>query len=151
MALGTSRATWETISFHELHPLPVLSLACPVSVPPNPPTLVAQAQSVFSFIVGVYRPQCWWWEAMVTLRKLLLVLVLVFVPGQRLRAYLGLLVIGAAFVIHVLAWPFVEPKYNKMEWISLLSAILTLLCGLIVLEVPGGLGRGLCGCPSVLP
>ena len=101
-------------------------------------SLGPKAQNLFSFVVGVYRMNCWWWESVVTLRKLLLVFIIVFVHEQRLRAYLALLVLGGAFVAHILAWPFVEAKYNKAEWAALLSTILSLLLGLCLMEVCWG-------------
>ena len=80
-----------------------------------------------------YEPQYWWWEAVETLRKLVLISVLTVV-SEDATSYLW-----AAFLVSLFALvgqgafqPFIEPLLDRVQALSLLVTCLTIFYGLML-------------------
>ena len=81
----------------------------------------------FGVLYNRYRREAWWWELLEQARKLLLISVLVMVPGGvQPRLLAGLAIALTALLAHTYYMPYSSPKINLLNFVALLSTLLTL-------------------------
>ena len=81
---------------------------------------------VFSFLVVGYREDWWFWETLVMMRKLAIVVVSVYIAHGTLQTYAAAWVLTAALAAHSWAQPYVWPSITRLEQISLATLVVTL-------------------------
>jgi hypothetical protein len=94
-------------------------------------------RNLLGFLISGYKPELYFWECVVLLRKVLLAAVTTTLapagPGMQLTT--SLLVILAALILHARFMPHVDFTFNALESASLGVAALTMLGGFyVVLE-----------------
>jgi len=89
-------------------------------------------QLKFGFLYVGYSRKYYWWEVWVTIRKLAIVFVTVFVHqvGPITEATSGIIVLGITLASHLHCQPYETKDLNDMETASLYVSILTLSSGL---------------------
>eukprot|EP00198_Chlamydomonas_reinhardtii_P010737 XP_001700074.1 predicted protein [Chlamydomonas reinhardtii] len=96
----------------------------------NDPAFAAK----YGFVFGEYRPQYFYWESIIMLRKLVMVVVIVYVGyiGVGVQVLVALGVLMLATVMQLLCRPFREPAMNDLERLSLYSTCSTLYLSLFL-------------------
>ena len=86
----------------------------------------------FGFIFkGTYR-ETWWWEFLVLLRKLILVLAAVFAREDPVRgAYACIYVLEASIVMHLIIGPYESRRQHRLEFASLGLLLFTYHAGIL--------------------
>lgn len=89
----------------------------------------------WGFVYGEYRPRFFFWESVVMLRKLLMVVVIVYVGyvGEGVQVLVAMGVLITAMVVQLLFAPFREPFMNTLERVSLYATCATLYASLFFL------------------
>jgi WW domain len=90
----------------------------------NPSLLSKSKRYVLGALTAPYRGHATWWKISVLLRRLILVLVVVFAKGRGWRMVAASIVNLFVLLLHVLSKPFLHWIDNVMEGISLLSLVL---------------------------
>ena len=90
-----------------------------------------KASRAFTFIIGGYRKNVWFWETFIFLRKFLVIIVVYFVEGSELQTLLVSWIIAAAFGLHERVKPLEYETTDLLERISLLSLFVTLSLALL--------------------
>jgi hypothetical protein len=90
----------------------------------DPAAALSQATTTFKARFGLlyrpYRPQCWYWTAVVLLRRAVLITVYVFAPPTGMHSWLtacNFTILGS----HLIYQPYRSIKENNMETLALLS------------------------------
>lgn len=110
-------------------------IACPVLVwdPNSSGEEEKLAIKRSGMIFSMFQVECWYWELCEMLRKFMMVTVLVFIfPGEPAQIGIGLLIVFAFLVLHLLLKPFATPDLNNMQTVSQVSLLLTLFVGLML-------------------
>jgi hypothetical protein len=98
---------------------------------------------VFMFLVGGYKSEFWYWQAVIMVRKLLLAMVTVFISKDlpELQNYCAMWIMMLALTLQLWLKPNTEKMHNNVEAFSLSAIAVTLNFGLIYFwpDVPGGL------------
>eukprot|EP01012_Entosiphon_sulcatum_P008570 TRINITY_DN14698_c0_g1_i1.p1 TRINITY_DN14698_c0_g1~~TRINITY_DN14698_c0_g1_i1.p1 ORF type:complete len:4384 (-),score=244.51 TRINITY_DN14698_c0_g1_i1:47-12031(-) len=90
------------------------------------------AGNLFFFLLAGYKPDKWWfWEAVQLLRKMVIVLVVVFVVDSRQQTYVGMWAMATALALHLYAHPYVFDGLNTLEAASLAVITVTLNLSLL--------------------
>eukprot|EP01043_Picozoa_sp_COSAG02_P015089 COSAG02_NODE_634_length_19259_cov_9.871347_8_plen_2349_part_00 len=85
----------------------------------------------FGFLVTKMKTEYFWWEILISFRKLFLVVATKFADGQRLPCSLvNLFITVAAFGFQVYTLPFANDDANIAEALTLLATVLILVLGL---------------------
>eukprot|EP01046_Picozoa_sp_COSAG06_P033819 COSAG06_NODE_3487_length_5273_cov_1.389254_3_plen_684_part_00 len=85
----------------------------------------------FGFLVTKMKTEYFWWEILISFRKLSLVVATKFADGQRLPCSLvNLFITVAAFGFQVYTLPFANDDANIAEALTLLATVLILVLGL---------------------
>ena len=109
---------------------------------------------VFMFLVGGYKQKYWYWQAVIMVRKLLLVMVNVFIPKEllELQNYCAMWVMLVALVLQLWLKPNIEDMHNNVEAFSLAAITITLNFGLIYFwpAVPSGANEFITVCLIIL-
>ena len=88
----------------------------------------ARTFRVFSFLVAGFELDRWYWETTIYVRKLLIVLIMVFIPDTRagvtLQIYCGIWIIACAAALHWWADPY-EQQLRSMHYLEALSLACT--------------------------
>eukprot|EP00002_Diphylleia_rotans_P028454 TRINITY_DN5746_c0_g1_i5.p1 TRINITY_DN5746_c0_g1~~TRINITY_DN5746_c0_g1_i5.p1 ORF type:complete len:364 (+),score=42.48 TRINITY_DN5746_c0_g1_i5:401-1492(+) len=89
-------------------------------------------QRKYGFLYLPYHEKCYWWEVIVTIRRLLIGLILSTVPYDQpyLLAILVFSVLQASILMQHAYWPFRNENENKLEIVSLYMILFFFLCGL---------------------
>eukprot|EP01012_Entosiphon_sulcatum_P004582 TRINITY_DN11848_c0_g1_i1.p1 TRINITY_DN11848_c0_g1~~TRINITY_DN11848_c0_g1_i1.p1 ORF type:complete len:1848 (-),score=223.38 TRINITY_DN11848_c0_g1_i1:175-5718(-) len=87
---------------------------------------LAETQRTFAFLVADYKVKRWYWECIVTLRKLLIVLIVVFLRDARLQCYAGMWTMCTNLAVQWRGRPFLNPLFDKLEGLSLCILTITL-------------------------
>jgi hypothetical protein len=90
----------------------------------------AAANALFFFSTGGFRPTLWFWEAVITVRKGMLIGLSVLVVVVQLRGYVCLWVTLIALVIHTKMQPYADGRLQNLETLSL--ATLSVTYGLVL-------------------
>ena len=67
----------------------------------------------------------YWWEAVVLLRKLAVLVVAAVVVDPYLQVLFAIVVVNAALVLHVMYRPYDRTDLNNLETFALLSLLVT--------------------------
>merc|ERR1711871_784247 len=87
----------------------------------------------YSLLMSGYKREYWWWEIVISARKVLLVGIAVFMGnfGTETQFFCAVLVIVASFALQVHCRPMANDLLNKVENCSLGVLFLTLYLGLL--------------------
>ena len=90
-------------------------------------------QREFGFLVGCYEPKMFYWELIITLRKMLIIAVTVAFSSvsTAFQALTSLLVLSVSILVHRSMKPFTDPTFNSLELQGLLVTVITLYAGLL--------------------
>jgi hypothetical protein len=89
---------------------------------------------MFMFLIGGYKDSFWFWQAIIMIRKLLLVLIIVFIETNKvLQAYMGMWSMSLALIVQIVFKPNIASDHNVVEAISLAIITITLNLGLLYL------------------
>jgi hypothetical protein len=92
----------------------------------------ALTQMIFMFLIGGYKDTFWFWQAIIMIRKLVLVLIIVFIgDNPQLQSYCGMWAMSIALVIQIWFEPNSKPEFNLVEGLSLAIITVTLNLGLL--------------------
>ncbi|CUF41122.1 transmembrane protein, putative [Bodo saltans] len=91
----------------------------------------ALTNAIFLFLSGGYKAQYWFWQALIMIRKLLLVLVRVFIVDEQIQSAAGMWVMSLALALQLWLSPNENQDHNTVEAGSLAVITLTLNLGLI--------------------
>jgi len=89
-----------------------------------------KVQKMYTFIFKSYQNNALFWEAAILARKVILILISVFITSQYLQAYLGFLLLALYFHSSYKLSPYNNPQLNVAEAISLASSAFILYSGL---------------------
>eukprot|EP00003_Mantamonas_plastica_P005457 TRINITY_DN1438_c0_g2_i1.p1 TRINITY_DN1438_c0_g2~~TRINITY_DN1438_c0_g2_i1.p1 ORF type:complete len:2790 (-),score=923.47 TRINITY_DN1438_c0_g2_i1:15-8384(-) len=91
-----------------------------------------KVQDRYRFLYDGYKTTRFYWEAVVMIRKVLIVMVIVFYREKPLtQLYSSLWVIFAALIAHLFARPFATHLTSRLEMFSLITTVVTLMTGLL--------------------
>eukprot|EP00743_Colponemidia_sp_Colp-15_P014672 GILK01017446.1.p1 GENE.GILK01017446.1~~GILK01017446.1.p1 ORF type:complete len:725 (+),score=57.33 GILK01017446.1:298-2175(+) len=92
---------------------------------------------MFLFLTGGYKEEFWFWQAIIMIRKMVLVSVLVFLTDGMLQSYAATWIMSISLVLQVWLNPAEKTEHNLVEAISL--AIITATLNLSLLYFWKGL------------
>jgi hypothetical protein len=94
---------------------------------PRKPTKTApnRAKNRYYFLIAGYKQKRWFWEVIVTLRKIAQAFIIVFVKKSEQATYYSMLML-LALTLHVVLEPF-EPKWNKLNNLEQISMAILLV------------------------
>lgn len=105
---------------------------------------MAKVQMRLGFLYNSYEPPAFWWECAELLKKFLLCSLIIFIdPGTLAQIAVAFVISIAFFVAEIFLSPYLEDNNDLYSFLSSLSTLLTLFCGL-VLKVPSDLVGSLC-------
>jgi len=90
------------------------------------------------FLSDGYKPRLRWWEATVLIRKMALVMTASLVQDASSQVAAAIFVLVPALVLQMRFWPFVEPRFNILEAMSVSTMIITATLSLVFLRAQGG-------------
>ena len=100
--------------------------------------------SRMGFVLGPYRVQFWWWQAIEHLHKLLMIVLLRFIdPASPSPLISGCAITFGFLVLNEIVQPYCSDGLNGLQRMILLSQFLTLFLGIIVSirdYIPGNQG-----------
>ena len=89
------------------------------------------AFDTFNFLMSGYTRKSWYWESVILLRKLVIVIVMVFIPNIELQTVSGGLVLVVSVVLNVFVQPFTYSSLVHLEsvtlWMLVTALSLTML------------------------
>jgi len=89
--------------------------------------------SKYGFVYSSYADHAYYWELTELVRKLLLTGVVIFVaPGSLSQLAFAFLVTLMFFVLHIEVGAFPDPSESNLMFVSLLSVLITVFCGIII-------------------
>jgi len=91
-------------------------------------------QKVYAFIFKSYQNNALFWEKTILVRKVLLILISVFVTSQYLQAYLGFLLLALYYCFLIKIAPYNNPQLNLAESIGVVSSAFILYSGLYFVQ-----------------
>lgn len=86
----------------------------------------------FGYLIIGYKKQIFFWETLIIMRKVLLIMLVVFltVVSPETQALAGLLCLIISMILHVKYEPYASHRLNKMEHYSLQVTSLTIYAGM---------------------
>jgi hypothetical protein len=84
----------------------------------------------YNFLLSRFRRKYFYWEAMITGRKVLLSILYAFLKDIQIIVF-GVVIVFIALILHFNTVPFRQKFLNLMEYIVLISTLLTLFFGLL--------------------
>ncbi len=97
------------------------------------PRLQARAMKEVGFLFAAYRSDCWYWEVVELMRKLLLTSILALIaPGSAGQVVVGLLLAFCALLFNVRLKPYAEDGLNVVSQISQLNLFFFLFVALLL-------------------
>jgi hypothetical protein len=92
----------------------------------------ALTRQMFMFLIGGYQNKYWFWQAIIMVRKMALVLIVVFInDNSQLQSYCGMWTMSAALIGQIWFQPNSRKEYNTVEALSLAIITITLNLGLL--------------------
>ena len=92
----------------------------------------ALTRMMFMFLIGGYKQDFWFWQAVIMVRKMVLVLIIVFVgENTQLQSYCGMWAMSVALIAQIWFQPNSKPEFNLVEALSLAIITITLNLGLL--------------------
>jgi hypothetical protein len=89
------------------------------------------ARKAFFFLTAGLQENRWYWEGLVTLRKAVLVIVLLFVQNTQLRVYIDMWFLVICIIFSEVMKPFLDTQVAFLERISLTAIFVTFNLGLL--------------------
>ena len=87
---------------------------------------------MFMFLTGGYKDQYWYWQAIIMIRKMFLVVVVVFMADTGvLQTYAGMWTMAVALLLQLYVSPNEKHDHNQVEAISLAVIVATLNLGFL--------------------
>lgn len=104
------------------------------AAPPIPPTPEEElAEDRVGFLFESYHVECYYWEIIELLRRLLLTAVMSLVsPGSGAQVVMGLLIAFAAVVLYSRRKPYAETSINRLSFVAQVNIFLLLLVALLL-------------------
>ena len=91
-----------------------------------------QTKLMFMFLIGGYKEKYWFWQAVIMIRKMILVLIVVLIDNNSvLQAYSGMWVMSIALMVQLWFQPCEKDEHNLVEALSLAIITVTLNLGLL--------------------
>ena len=125
------------------------------------PQLMETAMSEVAFLFAAYRIDCWYWEVVELVRKLLLTSILALIaPGSAGQVVVGILISFFALLATLIKAPYAQPRLNTVAQVAQLNLFFLLFVGLLLkLNVDGeadsdffgGIVIAVCTVPVMLP
>lgn len=99
--------------------------------------LLAQHQVFhrFSFLYDGYRHDLYWWETLVVVRKILVVLVSATITDGHTQMFAAAGIITVALALQLSVQPYLIPALNALETLSLVSTLILMLGSLLFWQV----------------
>lgn len=95
----------------------------------------------FGFLYTGYKPDKFHWEFVILYRKMLLIIIAVFLTSSiSLQALVALLTLVFALILHTMHYPYLTPVLNNLELRGILVGGLTIYCGMFFLTCEVGTG-----------
>jgi len=93
-------------------------------------------QMVLRFLYDGFKPDRYYWEMVIVLRKFLIVVFIIILRGdQIIHQILGMtFVVQAALLIHVLFRPYTSGRQYRLELMSLVAILITLFASLYIYD-----------------
>lgn len=103
-------------------------------------SLRTKKKSVYRFLVDGFRYDAWYWENILMLRKIGIILVAVFLRQDAAsQVYAGIIVLSFFLVLQVLVNPYSNPQLNRLESASLFMLLLVqAMSGLSATDIVSG-------------
>jgi len=95
----------------------------------------------YSFLYKGFKPQYYYWEMVVLLRKSIIVFIGVFSSNVQVQAALVLATVAVAYSVHQVFKPFTSDKINDLESLSLIVTFFTFLLGTLFGWVNNSVGQ----------
>ena len=87
---------------------------------------------VFGFLWGRFEERCYWWEVVeITLRKLPLVIISIFIPGAIYKCMVGILLIGALMAFNFIKEPYILYRHDLLDQMVSTAEVLLFLFGIL--------------------
>ena len=97
------------------------------------PPLMETAMAEVAFLFGAYRLDCWYWEVVELVRKLMLTSILALIaPGSAGQVVCGLLIAFVALLAALTKAPYAQPRLNVVAQVAQLNLFLLLFVGLLL-------------------
>ena len=96
------------------------------------------ARMMFGFLMAGYTKQCWYWEAVVMMRKSVMVFISVYVRST-MSTYAAMWTVSICCLLQARFEPYVHQNLNRLEQGSLLAIAVTLNLSLLYHPSTGGL------------
>jgi hypothetical protein len=92
----------------------------------------ALTNMMFMFLIGGYKAEYWYWQVVIMVRKMILVLIIVFIgDNTQLQSYCGMWTMSVALIAQIWFQPNDKPEFNLVEALSLAIITVTLNLGLL--------------------
>ena len=130
--------TWERPPEEEVA---ALQQSCPDAVCAHPsglrcadvPQLMETAMSEVAFLFAAYRMDCWYWEVVELIRKLLLTSILALIaPGSAGQVVVGILIAFITLLAALIKAPYAMPRLNVVAQVAQLNLFFLLFVGLLL-------------------
>ena len=130
--------TWERPPEEEVA---ALQQSCPDAVCPHlsglrcaeVPELMETAMSEVAFLFAAYRMDCWYWEVVELIRKLLLTSILALIaPGSAGQVVVGILIAFVALIAALIKEPYAMKRLNVVAQVAQLNLFFLLFVGLLL-------------------
>ena len=87
---------------------------------------------VYGFLWGRFENRCYWWEMVeISLRKLPLVVISIFIPGAIYKCILGILLIGALMAFNFIKEPYIMYRHDLLDQSVATAEVLLMLFGIL--------------------
>jgi hypothetical protein len=95
-----------------------------------------RVRATLGFLYTGYRPEAYYWETVVMVRKALIASIAVFLApfGASIQTYASILLVVSLMMLQLGVRPFRFEALNRLEMGSLLSAFVTFECGLFLTD-----------------
>ena len=90
----------------------------------------------FGFLYNGYASHSYYWEAFMSLRKVLIAFISIFLTaeGTMLQSLVLFILLIVSIFINFKVNPYQERKINRLEIVSLVALIVTVYCGIFFLS-----------------
>ena len=81
----------------------------------------------WTFLIAGYKPELWWYELVVIVRKAVVVVLVVFVEDATMQAAIGATLLAMAMAVHLELLPYTQTIFDKVECLALAALSVTLV------------------------
>ena len=88
------------------------------------------------FLYNGYSPRAYYWESSITLRKLVIAFVSIFltVKGTMLQSLVLFVILFSSILLTIKIRPYEDFRVNRLEVVSLFALLVTAYCGIFFLS-----------------